>query len=172
MARKQVNDGCLALLAKLLGVTPKKRGSKPLPYGKRDHFLSAAEISFYHVLRNTLGDDLQLLCKVRMGDLFYVKRPNENRPARNRIDRKHIDFVICQSDTMEPLLGIELDDKSHQRPARVKRDSFVDAVFKVSGLPILHIKAARGYKPEELAEKVMTALSAQDSDSLANQEEP
>ena len=152
MARKQVNDGCLALVAKLLGVSPKERGSKPLPYGKWDHFLSAAEISFYHVLRNTLGDDLQLLCKVRMGDLFYVKRPNENRPARNRIDRKHIDFVICQSDTMEPLLGIELDDKSHQRPDRAKRDSFVDAVFKVAGLPILHIKAARGYKPEELCE--------------------
>ncbi len=171
MARKQVNDGCLALVAKLLGVSPKERDSKPLPYGKRDHFLSAAEISFYHVLRNTLGDDLQLLCKVRMGDLFYVKRPNENRPARNRIDRKHIDFVICQSDTMEPLLGIELDDKSHQRPDRAKRDSFVDAVFKVAGLPILHIKAARGYKPEELAEKVMTALSAQDPDPSANQQE-
>ena len=113
-----LNEGCLLILSKLLNIKPKASDPVSLPYGKRDHFLSAAEISFYHVLKNVLGDDIESLCKVRLGDLFYVQRPHENKAARNRIDRKHIDFVLCEAKTMNPVLGIELDDSSHERQSR------------------------------------------------------
>ena len=155
----ELNDGCRLILNKLFNIKPKASEPIPLPYGKRDHFLSAAEISFYHVLKNVLGDDIELLCKVRLGDLFYVQRPHENKAARNRIDRKHIDFVLCESKTMNPVLGVELDDSSHDRESRKKRDQFVDDVFKKTGLPILHIKAARGYVPEDIAREVSQALN-------------
>ena len=158
----ELNDGCLLILNKLFNIKPKASEPIPLPYGKRDHFLSAAEISFYHVLKNVLGDDIELLCKVRLGDLFYVQRPHENKGARNRIDRKHIDFVLCESKTMNPVLGVELDDSSHDRESRKKRDQFVDDVFKKTGLPILHIKAARGYVPEDIAKEVSKALQNND----------
>ena len=158
-----LNEGCLLILNKLFNRKKEIQYAgpthdNPLPYGKRDHFLSVAEISFYHVLKNVLGDDIELLCKVRLGDLFYVQRPHENKAARNRIDRKHIDFVLCESKTMNPVLGVELDDSSHERESRKKRDQFVDEVFKKTGLPILHIKAARGYVPEDVAREVSQAL--------------
>ncbi|MFT5110515.1 MAG: hypothetical protein ACI8XO_005059 [Verrucomicrobiales bacterium] len=75
MPTKSQNSGCLALLAKLLGKEDKSSSSQtgPPPYGKCDHFLSAAEISFYHVLKCVIDHDLTLLCKVRLGDLFYVR---------------------------------------------------------------------------------------------------
>ena len=59
---------------------------------------------------------------------------------------------------MNPVLGVELDDSSHDRESRKKRDQFVDDVFKKTGLPILHIKAARGYVPEDIAREVSKAL--------------
>ena len=77
-----LNEGCLLILGKLLNIKPKASDPVSLPYGKRDHFLSAAEISFYHVLKGVLGEDIELLCKVRLGDLFYVQRPHENKGAR------------------------------------------------------------------------------------------
>ena len=159
----ELNEGCLLILNKLFNRKKEIQYAgpthdNPLPYGKRDHFLSAAEISFYHVLKGVLGDDIELLCKVRLGDLFYVQRPHENKGARNRIDRKHIDFVLCEAKTMNPILGIELDDSSHERQSRKERDKFVDDVFNKAGLKILHIKAARGYVPEDIAREVSEAL--------------
>ncbi|RYD65369.1 MAG: DUF2726 domain-containing protein [Verrucomicrobiaceae bacterium] len=128
------------------------------PYGKRDDFLSPAELSFFHVLKNELPAEWCLIAKVNLADLFFVRQPHRNQAARNRIDRKHVDFVICDAATMAPLLGIELDDASHEQPDRRERDEFVDRVFAAAGLPLLHVKAARGYQPAALMNSVRSKL--------------
>ena len=30
----------------------------------------------------------------------------------NKINRKHVDFLICDDETLKPLVGIELDDST------------------------------------------------------------
>lgn len=45
---------------------------------------------------------------------------------------------------LEPVLAIELDEKSHQRKDRKDRDAFVDQVFQAAALPLLHVPAAKG----------------------------
>jgi len=39
----ELNEGCLLILNKLFNIKPKASEPVSLPYGKRDHFLSAAE---------------------------------------------------------------------------------------------------------------------------------
>jgi predicted RNA-binding Zn-ribbon protein involved in translation (DUF1610 family) len=56
-------------------------------------------------------------------------------------------------------LGIELADKSHQRADRQERDDFVNHVFEVAKLPLLHISVQRGYSQSELKSKLSTYLS-------------
>jgi hypothetical protein len=126
------------------------------PYFMRDDFLSSAEISFFLVLKAALADSALIFTKVGLADLFYAKSSDGSkyRIATNRIDRKHVDFLICDAKTVRPLLGIELDDKSHERESRQKRDEFVDTVFKVAKLPLLRIPAKRNYSVAELSELV------------------
>ena len=104
-----------------------------LPYLLRDDFLSPAEISFYHVLRQAVGERVTVCAKVRLADVFFVARPNENAAARNRIAAKHVDFLLCEPATMRPLAGIELDDASHARPDRQERDALVEKAFEAAG---------------------------------------
>jgi hypothetical protein len=80
--------------------------------------------------------------------------PNENQGARNKIDRKHVDFLLCEPKTFKLLLGVELDDASHQRAKRVARDRFVDEVFERAGLPLLRVLAKRNYDPESLSRMI------------------
>lgn len=148
--------GCLGiLLAPLLG--RRKEPEIEFPYGKRDDFLSAAEISFFHVLKSLLPAEYHLCTKVRIGDLVFVRRPHENQAARNRIDRKHVDFLICDAKTMEPKMAIELDDKSQQRKDRQERDAFVDEVFRAAGIPLVHIPAAKSYQIDEIRRELDAA---------------
>lgn len=137
--------------------------SPDFPYHLRDNFLSAAELSFFDVLRTVVGNRAVLCTKVALGDVFWVKRDDASRHRiyTNKIDRKHVDFLVCDPATMRPLLGIELDDKSHQRQDRQERDAFVDQVFNAAGLPLLHIPAKRGYVVADLSTTLAPYLNIQ-----------
>jgi hypothetical protein len=143
------NEGCLGFLARLFGGRPRETG--PLPYRLRDDFLSPAELSFYRVLSTAVAGRATILTKVNLGDVFFVARPNENAGFRNRIARKHVDFLLCDGASMRPLVGLELDDRSHHRPTRQERDRFVDGVFEVAGLPLIRVPVRSAYAVAELA---------------------
>lgn len=156
-----MNNGCLSLLT--FGLLGRGKSMAPsavdYPYGLRDDFLSAAEISLYHVLRTTLSPDVTIVIKPRLGDILFVRQPHINQAARNRIDRKHVDFLLCETASMKPRLVVELDDVSHQRKDRQERDEFVDSALKAACLPILHVRAARAYVPQELFAQIQQAIA-------------
>jgi hypothetical protein len=142
-----------------------------LPYRVRDDFLSPAEFSFYKILSSLGGTQIIIQSKVRLADIFFVARPNENMSYFSRIAQKHLDFLVCDSVTMKPLFGIELDDSSHKRDDRQERDDFVEKVFQVAGLPLLHLPVQREYNTREIAAKIAPLLKDKTSISTPPQSE-
>lgn len=69
-------------------------------------------------------------------------RPWPEPRRKNRISRKHVDFLLCDSQTMRPRVGVELDDSSHAREDRQTRDALVQQVFDAAGLALLRFRAA------------------------------
>jgi len=130
----------------------KSSGSVEYPYLVRDDFLSPAELSFYLVLKSVVSETALICTKVSLGDLFYAKSGDhsKNRSYTNKIDRKHVDFLLCDPRTVRPLFGIELDDKSHQRADRQERDEFVQNVFLAARLPLVRIPVKHAYSVTEL----------------------
>ena len=133
------------------------KGNKTLdqveyPYATRDHFLSPAEHSFFMVLKSIVSDTALISIKVGLGDLFYARAsdPSKFRIYTNKIDRKHVDFLLCDPRTVHPIAGIELDDKSHQRSDRQARDEFVEHVFAAAKLPLIRVPAKHSYSTTEL----------------------
>lgn len=130
----------------------KTSGAIEYPYFVRDDFLSPAEHSFFLVLKSVVSE-LALVCpKVGLGDVFYAKSNDysQYRTYTNKIDRKHVDFLLCNPKTVRPILGIELDDKSHQRADRQERDEFVENVFAKAKLPLLRVPVKRSYSIAEI----------------------
>lgn len=162
-AKNNQSSGCLTVLLRLFSGNNNGRDTgaetkQVYPYRVRDDFLSQAERSFYGVLKLVVADRAIIMSKVGLWDIFYVAQPNENRGAKAHIDRKHVDFLLCDPQAIQPILGIELDDKSHQREDRQERDAAVDAVFEVAGLPLLHISVGHGYDTNDLVQKLAPYL--------------
>ncbi len=167
---KTEKQGCLSVFFPFLNREPEKtdrkpareqeseRDQEPLPYRVRDDFLSPAEFSFFKILSSLGGSRLIIQSKVRLADVFFVARPNENRAYFSRIAQKHLDFLICDSVTMKPLLGIELDDSSHKRESRQERDDFVDQVFEAASFPLLRFPVEREYSSREVAARIAPLL--------------
>ena len=146
----------------------------PAPYRARAKVMSPAEISFHGVLRMALDDVTKrmdrrvppiLLAKIRIADFVQVDgsitRGDRGlwSAARNRICCKHVDFLLCHPETFAPLLAIELDDSSHKLAKQVRRDEFVNRVYRAADLPVLHVPASRQYSVKELSQLLEAALS-------------
>lgn len=170
MTATNEKSGCLSVIFPFLKRSQKETTSKALPYRLRDDFLSPAEFSFYKVLSSLVGTRLTIQSKVRLADVFFVARPNENVVYFNRIAQKHLDFLVCDSVTMKPLFGIELDDASHKRNDRQERDEFVESVCKVAGLPLLRLPVQREYNSREIAAQIAPFVS--DKISASNPPQP
>lgn len=122
------------------------------PYRLQGNLLSAAERRFFEALQPAVESWAFVCPKVRLGDIVYDYTAGNRKwtPAGNRINQKHVDFLLCDRHTMQPLLAIELNDRSHERADRRKRDKFVLNVFDTVGLPLVGVAPRTHYDVAEL----------------------
>ena len=148
----------LALAAKLKTSASEKSDV----YFLRKTLFTPAERSFLGVLEPALPPGTRVFGKVRLEDVFGVKSGldrGKRQAARNRINRKHVDFLLVRASDLIPLAGIELDDSSHEEEERQQRDIFVDSVFASAGLPLLHMPAQKSYSTVEVRAQLATLLA-------------
>ncbi|NJC98119.1 MAG: DUF2726 domain-containing protein [Anaerolineae bacterium] len=154
-------DKTIDFISDLLFEKDEKSSKIEYPYHQVDEFISAAELNFFFNLKSVVGDSAHIFSKLKLSDLFYAKTGEfgKNRTYTNKIDRKHVDFLLCDAKTLKPILGIEHDDKSHQRADRQERDDFVNHVFEAAKLPLIHVSVQRSYSQSELKSKLSAYLS-------------
>ena len=119
-------------------------------YSSRGILLTNAETSFFHVLRAMTKAYLVIFPHVVLRDLVTVIDQSDYYTHYNKIDRKQVDFVLCDPNSLKPVFVIELDDKSHRRPDRIERDIFVEAVLASAKIPLVRIPVSQSYDPKEL----------------------
>jgi len=149
------------VILKKLGIQlgPPARAEEESPYDAKSYFFTKAENSFYRVLLQAVGSDYVVFAKVKLSDMIQVRRGTSNRqPHLNRINSKHADFLLCGPEQFQPRVAIELDDASHQSVRRQRRDDFVNRAFASARLPLLRVRAKRGYSPQELRQRIAEAV--------------
>ena len=129
------------------------------PYQKRKYFLTPTEKMFFEVLLQIINNQYFIFPQIPMSSVIEVASGYHWRTYFNKIIRKSFDFVIFDKQNLNVLLVIELDDRSHERPDRIKRDRFVNESLKVVGLEILHIKPQQNYNTQELSQQIFTKLA-------------
>ncbi|NNE92544.1 MAG: DUF2726 domain-containing protein [Verrucomicrobiales bacterium] len=141
----------LEILAGRLG----SRTPSGFPYRSAETLFSPAERSFLGVLDQILtGTEFRVFGKVRAADVLLPKKGmsrSEWQKAFNRVSAKHFDFVIYRQSDLSFVLLIELDDKSHGKSNRQKRDEFLDGAVKAAGIPLVRVPCQRSYSMEEIA---------------------
>jgi hypothetical protein len=133
----------LVVLAVAGGLVSKRKkppkGADVSAYSLKPHFLTEREASFYRVLSpQASSKGFVVFAKPRIADFVNVQDGSGFWANFNPIAMKHIDFLLCDK-YFVPVMGFEVDDKSHSRPDRAERDKFVDKVYTTVGLPIFHV---------------------------------
>ena len=145
----------LAIAAIVLQALRSSRGKglQTFPYQKESALFSPAERSFLGVLERALDGQVRVMGKVNLADVIRVRSGvsgGARQSAFNRIQSKHLDFVVCDAKDLSVRFAIELDDQSHARPNRQSRDEFVDKALRAAGVPVFHFSAKRSYSIQEV----------------------
>lgn len=127
-----------------------------MPYELNSSILTNRELEFYKKLKPA-ADELNLvICpKVRLADIVSVQKGEKERNKYfNKIQAKHIDFVLCDSDMKFKVL-VELDDSTHNRADRRQSDEFKNELFKQVQLPLIRFNSLK----EDPKPAIETALN-------------
>lgn len=128
--------------------------------------LTKNEYYFYKSLKNiTDKANLQILAKIRLADLIEVNNgltQSEWGHYFSKIKSKHIDFAIA--DNMKIIMLIEIDDNTHKRVDREKRDTFVENALKSANYTFI-----RTYGNTDIIEKELYKLRYIQSINISNE---
>ena len=145
-------------MSDLLVNGPEEQQDELLPYRLREHFLTTPEISLYRALKEMAGERYVIYAKVALNDIFFIVRPNENVHYFNKLFRKHVDFLLCNPQSLRPQIGVELVrpiPKSGTRSA----DQFMEDMFLTAGLPLVQIPSGERYEIPEIVSLFQAALA-------------
>jgi len=99
--------------------------------------------------------------KVRLGDIITPANGlsrSSRTIALNKINKKHVDFVVCNAADLAVVGVIELDDTTHNRKDRVERDRFFEQACASASLPLVRFDVQKGYRLEEVRDRLSTAF--------------
>ncbi len=132
--------------------------AKPV-YQKQKSILTPSESIFHKVLKKAVDSQYQIFAKVRLADFVWLVNESETQKYHlNQILGRHIDFLLCNNDSLSPMLCIELDDKSHELPDHQERDNFKNRLFESVGLPLLRVKLQSSYSSSYLHDLIESKL--------------
>lgn len=134
--------------------------SEPPKYRKQRSLFSDHERRFYDALLNDLDEEFRVFAKVRLVDIIWLTNEPKNKWRHlNRVLSSHIDFVICDVEQHIPLVGIELDDSSHNRYDRRESDKYKDSLFAHVQMPLERFSVQDMYEPGEIGRRIRDALT-------------
>jgi hypothetical protein len=153
--------GCVAAIFFLGRWALYKFHSNRLSYSSIKSLLTPAELSFYKVLLEVVPSSYSVMMKVRVGDVLRVSKGVTSKRGftlRAKINQKHFDYVLIKKSSSDIALCVELNDSSHNKRSRRKRDEFLRAACKAGGVKLLEITAKRNYSKSDVKNALVSAL--------------
>ena len=109
-------------------------------YIKKECVMTQNELKFYETLCKAV-DGCKIIPQAHLSMFLNHKVRGQNwSRAFSKINGKSVDFLIC-SNSMKPIIAIELDDSTHNSPNRQKRDMFVNSILNNADIALLRFEA-------------------------------
>ena len=115
-----------------------------LPYKKKEFLLNISERKFFEAISEKLPSKYVIYPQIVLSAIIKTECSKRNFWFyQNKINKKIIDFVICEKRYNQPILAIEYDGPTHERYDRRKRDDFVNKALESAEIKIIHVKHSK-----------------------------
>ncbi|MCA9353659.1 DUF2726 domain-containing protein [Candidatus Nomurabacteria bacterium] len=128
------------------------KDKKPIyKYSKKKFLITKSEAELFNLLIQEFGNKYYIFPQVHLSSFLDHKIKGQNwSAALSHIQRKSVDFLICDKEYITPLVAIELDDKSHEREDRKERDFVVEKILESANIKLVRIKKEDQYNIDKI----------------------
>lgn len=124
-------------------------------YTTKKLIMTKTETQFYKLLKNAIEENnLNMLIFPQINLENIIQAKNNDFAARNRIKSRSIDYTIVSKDTLQVICCIELDDYTHNTYKRIKRDSFINQIFKEVNIKLIRVTVNNTYNIEQIISQI------------------
>lgn len=128
----------IVVLALIVGVltiliSAKLSGNK-LPYVKKESVMTPSEQKYFWKLEQQYGQTHFIFSQVALGRIINTTDQKNFYTYWNKINKKTIDFVLVDKQTLRTVKLIELNDYTHNSFKRKQRDEYLQKVCEAAGV--------------------------------------
>lgn len=105
----------------------------------RERFLSPVELLCHRRLCNAVGDRAIVCPKPRVLESLRLLNAHRHLDDAMRIERKHIDFLICDPNSGHPMCAVQIDWWDEDKQEYRARERLLEQAFSRANLPVAHI---------------------------------
>jgi len=124
------------LVVVILKTLFEKRVPKQFPYKKKDSILTPHEQQYFRQLEQQYGTNNLIFCQVALDRIINTTDQKNFYTYWNKINKKSIDFVLVDKQTLKTSKLIELNDKTHSYTKRKQRDDFLLELCQAAGIEL------------------------------------
>jgi hypothetical protein len=125
----------------------------------RERFLSEAALRL-HVRLCRAVHDFGIVCpKPRVFEILRLLRAAEHLEDALRIDRKHIDFLICDATSGRPLCAVQIDQWDPLSQSYQMREELLHYAFERAGFPVIYVRSDQLPSGSELRQLIDDAVA-------------
>lgn len=147
----------VAKLYNLKTTTPTTNPSGEVTYAYRakPSLLTPTELSFYRQLTTAVDGKYHIVPQAHLSTFLDHRIKGQNwRAALATVQRKSVDFLLCSKETLRPIIAIELDDASHNRPDRISRDMLVANILISSNIQLVRFSVGEWGTVDDIRAKI------------------
>lgn len=125
-------------------------------YSRKKEFITKSEKEFYKILSELAGDKYYIFPQIHLSALFKNDTVGRyHKLAFQIINRRSVDYVLCDKGTLEPVYAVELDDYTHNSARVIKRDNDINELFAKSNLPLVRFKDYKNLSKQDIEDKFL-----------------
>lgn len=98
----------------------------------KKHFMTDSELNFYNKIKTLESEDYKIVPQINLATIIE----KDGKSFNNELFR-NIDFAIFNKDFQNILLLIELNDSSHKKTSRIKRDIKVKNICDSTNIKLI-----------------------------------
>ncbi len=128
-------------------------------FAKQCSLMTPQQRALYEELVKIVGASAVVVPRVNLSALVRLR---EDKPSFEkhwkRVARHWLDFVICSPNSISPTLAIKLETRADRKRRKLGGLDVMEDCLKSAGIPLIRLRAATKYAPNELTFEIRNAL--------------
>lgn len=153
----------VAVIAQLVGDKDNGRPVKVATgdqyfYGRKVSVMTSREAVLFKRLEQVTQGRYRVFPQLHLSALMTNQTKGKYWKAGfQRINRRSVDYVLCDKETMAPVYAVELDDSTHDTERRRARDAIVEDMLESVGIPLVRFRNVESMTDDHIIEAFRNA---------------